>query len=207
MPTRRPPAILVDIDSTLYDADPVYLRYFDRLFGVKVEPHDLLDYNFWGGRLTSEQFDEVITWLHCEEEILGAVPYPGAVEALRMWAAAGVDIHIVSDRKPHTRAATVRWLDAWQIPRVATVLEHRFDKLAYAQAHDIGLVIDDKPRFIEASLAVGIVPATILHAYNRGLVAADARIIGADDWTDLSRLIEPVLFGNEASLRGGSRTT
>jgi uncharacterized protein len=38
----------------------------------------------------------------------------------------------------------------------------------------------------------GIVPATILHPWNRDVVERDG-VIGADDWVELKRKLDPVL--------------
>ena len=195
MSTRQSAAvILVDIDSTLYDADPIYLKYFDRLYGVKVTPSQLDEYNFWKGRITGEQFLEVITHLHSEGEIMGARPYPGALAALRAWHSAGVRIHIVSDRKPGTVATTRRWLAAQRIPSDEIVLEPHFDKLAYARAHGIGLLIDDKPALLRAAADAGFGAASIAHAYHDCALRADPRVVIAANWAELRARLEPALF-------------
>jgi uncharacterized HAD superfamily protein len=190
--------ILVDIDSTLYDADPVYLKYFDRLFGVKVSPSQCDDYDFWKGRISLEQFLEVIAHLHSDEEIMGARPYPGVLTALRAWHAAGVRIHIVSDRKPSTVAATLHWLRVQRVPSDAIVLEPRFDKLAYARAHGISFIFDDKPGLLRLAADSGLGAASIAHAYHDRALRADPRVIIAPNWAELRRRVEPRLFAPSA---------
>lgn len=187
------PAVLVDIDSTLYDADPVYLHWLERLFGVRLEKQALLDYNFYRGHVTDEQFGEVIRRLHADAQILANAPYPGAVETLQDWAREGIAIHIVSDRRPATGPATRAWLAQHAIPSDAIVLEHRIDKLSYCQAHGIGTVVDDKPGFLEAAAGAGLVAATIIHRYDEPLLARDARIIGASSWAGLRARLDPLL--------------
>jgi uncharacterized HAD superfamily protein len=192
--TRSNATILVDIDSTLYDADPVYLKYFDRLYGVRVTPAMCDDYDFWKGRISLEQFQTVIAYLHSDAEILAARPYPGAVATLRAWQAAGVEIHIVSDRKPATIPATRRWLTDRRVPSDAIVLESRMDKLAYARSHGLSLLIDDKPDLLRAAVAAGLGAASIAHAYHDRALRADPDVIIAANWAELRRRVEPRLF-------------
>jgi uncharacterized HAD superfamily protein len=199
MSATRSNTILVDIDSTLYDADPVYLKYFDRLFGVKVSPSQCDDYDFWKGRISLEQFLQVITHLHSDEEIAGARPYPGALATLRAWHAAGLRIHIVSDRKPTTVSATLRWLAAQRVPSDAIVLEPRFDKLAYARAHGISFIFDDKPALLRAAADAGLGAASIAHAYHDQALRADPRVVIAANWTELRARVEPRLFAPSAA--------
>ena len=201
MSTARANTILVDIDSTLYDADPVYLKYFDRLFGVKVTPAQCDDYDFWKGRISLEQFLQVITHLHSDEEIAAARPYRGALATLRAWHAAGVRIHIVSDRKPSTVPATLRWLAAQGVPSDAIVLESHFDKLAYARTHRIGFIFDDKPALLRAAAEVGIGAASIAHAYHDRALRADPRVVIAANWAELRARVEPRLLGSTGRSR------
>ena len=192
--TIKTPGILVDVDSTLYDADPVYLKYFDLLYGVKVTPAELDEYDFWKGRISLEQFLEVVTHLHSEEEILGAQPYMSAVATLQAWWKQGWRLHIVSDRKPQTVPATVAWLEHQGIEAEAVVLEHRINKLAYAHAHDLGVIIDDKPGLLSKAAEVGLIAASVKHAYHDASLLADPKIIIEDNWISLAQKIEERLL-------------
>jgi hypothetical protein len=190
----KSPGILVDIDSTLYDADPIYLKYFASLFGVLARPEDLDEYDFWQGRISREQFLEVITNLHSSAEILGARPYPGAVATLADWRARGARIHVVSDRKPETVRDTLAWLGRHGVGYDGVALESRIDKLVYAKAHDLGVIIDDKPALLEAAVAAGLLTGSIRHAYHGPALLADRRVIIAANWTGLRAGLEPRIF-------------
>jgi len=192
--TIKTPGILVDVDSTLYDADPVYLKYFDLLYGVKATPAELGEYDFWKGRISLDQFLEVIKHLHSEEEILGARPYMSAAAVLRAWRARGWRLHIVSDREPSTIPATMTWLEQQGMEAEAIVLEHRIDKLAYAHAHDLGVIIDDKPALLSSVAEGGLIAASIKHAYHDTALLADPKVIIEDNWISLAQKIEERLL-------------
>jgi uncharacterized HAD superfamily protein len=116
------------------------------------------------------------------------------VATLRAWRAAGVKIHIVSDRKPATVPATRRWLADQRVPSDVIVLESRMDKLAYARSHGISLLIDDKPDLLRAAADAGLGAASIAHAYHDRGLRADRAVIIAANWAELRRRVEPRLF-------------
>jgi len=192
MPRPEISAILVDIDSTLYPMGPLLRRHMNRLYGVDLPEAEHRIWNFWEQvGLGPREAIEIIAASHAPDQILAQRPYPGAVGAIRSWFRAGAEIHIVSDRRPETVAPTLRWLHRIRVPYTAAVCEPRVDKEHYVAAHRIGLVIDDKPGFIEAMQrhpAVGI--ATLRHAYNLEVLARSPEVIAADDWPTLAARID-----------------
>ncbi len=66
----------------------------------------------WGiTRLEPEQVHACVLETHSDELIATAEPYPGAVETVNRWHAAGHFIHITSPpRRPTPTRRTERWL-------------------------------------------------------------------------------------------------
>lgn len=182
-------SILVDIDSTLYDSDPLFIKYLQQLHGVDVE--EITRWDFWREHMSAEQFVALIRdHYHSPDEIMAATPYPGAVEAVGAWFRAGAAIYVASDRNlRRTGEATRDWLTAIGLPHTELVLRSPFDKVAYALEHGIGLVIDDKPETLARAAEAGLAVATILHTYNRDAVATHPSIIAAPDWPSLRRKV------------------
>jgi uncharacterized protein len=179
--------IALDIDSTLHHYWDLLQRVARERYGVELPYEEQRD---WG--ITALERDAVV---HCVEEthsdanIEAAEPYPGAVEAIRRWHEDGHWIHITSHRRDSTRAATARWLEAIGLP--FDDLHCSFDKVTRCVELGIDVLIDDSPVNIRRALEEGIVPATIVHPWNRELVQDG--VVGAADWPELERRLRPVL--------------
>src|SRR3712207_1768438 len=63
-----------------------------------------------------QQLHACVTHTHADEQVLAAEPYPGAVETVRCWHAAGHWIHITSHRHPRSARATAQWLERIGLP-------------------------------------------------------------------------------------------
>jgi uncharacterized protein len=179
--------IALDIDSTLHHYWDLLQRVVRERYGLELpyeEQHD------WG--ITALERDAVVHCVgetHSDENIEAAEPYPGAVEAVRRWHDDGHWIHITSHRRDSTRAATARWLDAIGLP--FDDLHCSFDKVTRCVELGIDVLIDDSPVNIQRAKKEGIVPATIVHPWNRQLV--EDGVVGAGDWFELERKLRPVL--------------
>lgn len=185
-------SLLLDVDSTLYACNPVFIKYLAQLHDVHVREEDINEWSFWRNHgLSLEQWLELIeSYLHSDAEIGAAIPYPGVVETLQNWHARGVAIHVVSARHPTTAAATEAWLRTHAVPFTDVAFDMDIDKLAYARQQALDLVIDDKPSFLSECAEAGVPVATIRYAYNSSVIAANPQIIAADDWHELRRRLE-----------------
>jgi FMN phosphatase YigB (HAD superfamily) len=188
---------MVDIDDTLYPAEDLWARIFREHYGTELGP--IRRWDFWRDYLEPDVFYHLVaTHFHSADAIRANLPFSGSGAALRAWKRSGVEIHIVSDRAPVTARATRAWLRRNEIPFDATVFRSPIDKVAYAVAKKINLVIDDKPLTLEGCIAASIPAATIAHRFNASVRRKHADIIAAEDWYDLSeRLAEhfPRLVG------------
>jgi uncharacterized HAD superfamily protein len=189
----RPLKILIDIDSTLYDAGPLLAECFSHVFGMHEVPMHAWD--FWTDQIERETFDAMIDeHFHAPAAIARQTPYLGAREAIERWREAGHEIHVVSDRGIGAYDASADWLRAHQIHFDQLVCERHIDKVAYVEREGIDLVIDDRPETLEGIAQIGVPAATISYPYNARVRSLHPGIVGELDWTRLAegvnRLIE-----------------
>jgi uncharacterized protein len=180
--------IALDIDSTLHDYWPLLDSIARQRYGVAL-PYD--DQRDWGiTALNREQLIDCVEETHSEENILGAKPYPYAVDTIQSWHAAGHWIHVTSHRHGRTRKATKRWLRRIELPY--DDLHCSFDKVARCVELGIDILVDDSPLNLTQAADQGIVAATIVHPWNAELVRSGAAI-GGRNWRELRKLLDPVL--------------
>lgn len=192
----RPRRILVDIDSTLYDSDPLWIDCLRRVHDRELTLDDLHQWDWYRHiGLTRPQFDRLIReHYHSPEQILTNEPYPGSVATLRRWRGRGHEIHIVSDRAPSTTEATRAWLEQHGFVFDHTRFALRINKFAYAKEHSIELVIDDRPSFLEALVKDGeMIAATIEQRSNMAVREMYPAIISAPAWPALARKLDKKL--------------
>ena len=187
-PQGSPMRIAIDIDSTLHHYWDVLSDAARRRFGIDLPYEEQFD---WGiTRLKPEQLKCCIDETHCDKTIMAGRPYPGAVEAVNAWAAAGHFIHITSHRATTAHDATAAWLD--QIGLRYDELYCSYDKVAKCEAIDIDLLIDDSPTNIQRALDAGIAVATIVHPWNEDVCETED-VVCARDWTELALKLRPLL--------------
>ena len=180
--------IALDIDSTLHDYWPLFRRVVHERHGLDL-PYE--EQREWGTTLLPR--DDVVACIeetHSDENILGADPYPDAVETVAEWHRHGHWIHITSHRRDYARGATARWLE--QIAMPFDDLHCSFDKVSRCVELGIDVLVDDSPVNLIKAKREGIVAATLVHPWNEEVVAAgDA--IGAQNWAELRVKLRPVL--------------
>lgn len=180
--------IAIDIDSTLH---PYWDQLSDasrRRFGIALPYDEQLTWTIT--LLRPEQLRACVAETHSDDRVLAAEPYPGAVDAVRGWHAAGHFIHITSHRADACQHATETWLERIGLP--FDELYCSDDKVARCREIGIDLLIDDSPVNLEAALDSGIAAATLVHPWNRELCETED-VIGGADWDELARRLEPVL--------------
>jgi hypothetical protein len=190
----------LDIDSTLHHYWDLLESIAERRFGVSLPYESQHD---WGIiELQPDQLRACVEETHSEHNILGAEPYAGAVEAVRGWHAAGHFVHVTSHRAPHTEEATARWLRSIGLPY--DDLRCSYDKVSRCVELGIDVLVDDSPVNLAAARERGMLGATIVHPWNRRLVAHDPGVVGAGDWIELRRRVEPLLAPGAEPLRAPS---
>lgn len=180
--------IAIDIDSTLHHYWDVLSDAAQRRFGVDLPYEEQFD---WGiTRLKPEQLTCCIDETHSDAKILASRPYPGAVETVNAWAAAGHFIHITSHRHTRAHAATEQWLK--QIGLRYDELYCSFDKVAKCAEINIDLLVDDSPHNLQQAIDAGIAVATIRHPWNDDLCDTEDVVCGRD-WPELARRLGPTV--------------
>jgi uncharacterized HAD superfamily protein len=180
--------IAIDIDSTLHHYWDVLSDAARRRFGIDLPYEEQFD---WGiTRLKPEQLKCCIDETHCDATILAGRPYPGAVEAVNAWAAAGHFIHITSHRATSSHAATEAWLR--KIGLRFDELYCSYDKVAKCEAIGIDLLVDDSPTNMLRALDAGIAVATITHPWNQDVCETED-VVCAADWPALAIKLQPVV--------------
>jgi hypothetical protein len=180
--------IALDIDSTLH-------HYWDQLAGVAQRRYGVaLPYEHqrtWGiTELRADELAACVAETHDPESVLAAEPYPGAVETVTRWHAAGHYVHVTSHRTTAAHGATARWLERIGLPY--DDLHCSYDKVARCLELEIDVLIDDSPVNLVRALRVGIVPATLRHPWNAELCDRERILCGAD-WPELAARLDPVL--------------
>ena len=180
----------IDIDSTLH-------HYWDHLSEVLRRRHGVdlpyEDQHTWHvtGALSPEAVSACVLETHTEEWVLKGEPYEGAVDTVRAWHEAGHFIHITSHRSTDSHAVTTRWLEQIGLP--FDELYCSYDKITRCLEIGIDVLVDDSPVNLARAADAGMTGATIVHPWNRELIAADPRIVHAADWAGLATELAPVL--------------
>ncbi len=180
--------IAIDIDSTLHPYWDQLSDAAQRRFGIALPYEDQVTWEIT--LLRPEQVLACVRETHSEARVLEAEPYPGAVEAVRVWHDAGHFIHVASHRTAASHDATERWLRRIGLPH--DELHCSDDKVARCLAIGIDVLIDDSPVNLERALEAGMTAATLLHPWNRELCETEDVICGAD-WNELARNLAPVI--------------
>jgi uncharacterized protein len=180
--------IAIDIDSTLHDYWQLFSKLARKRFGVALDYEHQITYAI--DRLRPEQVAALTAESHAAVHVLDATPYEGAVETVRAWHDAGHFIHVTSHRAQEAHDATAQWLQRIGLP--FDELYCSMDKISRCTEIEIDVLIDDSPENILRAQEAGIVPATILHPWNRELCEEEG-VIAAADWQQLAQLLAPVL--------------
>ena len=188
--------IAIDIDSTLHPYWDLLSESSRRRFGIEL-PYD--EQLTWGiTRLRPDQLELCIAETHTDENILAGRPYPGAVETVGRWHAAGHHVLVASHRNPQCAPATRRWLEHIGLAHDALYCD--FDKVGHCVQDRIDVLIDDSPENLARAAQGGILAATLVHPWNRDLCEVEP-VISARDWPELERLLRPVLgFDGDTTL-------
>jgi uncharacterized protein len=180
--------IALDIDSTLHHYWDLLDRISQDRFGVEL-PYETQE--TWG--ITLLERDQLVACVeesHNDENVLGAEPYPGAVETVKAWSKQGHWIHVTSHRSNNAREATEAWLEKIGMPY--DDLHCSYDKVTRCKELGVHVLVDDSPVNLERAIEEGMLGATIIHPWNADLVASNG-VIGAKDWLGLRERLDPEL--------------
>lgn len=181
--------IALDIDSTLHHYWALLERIAMDRYGVSLPYAEQRDWGI-GTSLARDQVIACVEETHSDENIENAVPYEGAVEAVRRWHDAGHFIHVTSHRRESCAPATARWLQGVGFP--FDDLYCSFDKISRCVELDIDVLVDDSPVNIVHARERGMLAGTLIHPWNESLTNRDG-VIAADTWPELENAINESL--------------
>ena len=184
MPSR----IAIDIDSTLHHYWDVFREVVLRRYGVDLPYEAQTTWDIAG--LSPQDLHHVVLETHSDALVLSAEPYPGAVDTVRAWYAAGHFIHITSHRTPAAHDATARWLEKVGLPY--DELYCSYDKVSRCVEIGIDVLVDDSPVNLVRAQERGIVGATLRHPWNVE-ACEHGEFNCADDWPGLRAALAPIL--------------
>jgi uncharacterized HAD superfamily protein len=104
--------IYVDIDDVLSRTVESLIDLLEKLHDRRIDVHECLHFDL--GRsfaLDTEALEHFMHHAHRDESIESIEPEEGAVPVLETWRSGGDRITLVTGRPPHTRAASLRWLE------------------------------------------------------------------------------------------------
>lgn len=175
----------VDLDNCLYPFVSVFRQYVHQSTGRPMaELPDETCWDFysvqWG--FTTEEFLSMYEAAVDDGPLFfSGTPISGSLEALHHLRSLGHTLHIVTDRRIGRRWAegTVSWLDKWKVP---------YDSLTFSADKtivDVDVLIDDRPRNVQAARAVGI--AAFLFDYGREDQVGDLHPVRS--WAEFTEVV------------------
>jgi uncharacterized HAD superfamily protein len=186
--------IALDIDSTLHHYWDLLDELAQERYGISLDYHEQTSWSIT--KLEPEQLSALVRETHSEQHVLGAEPYPDAVETVRAWHEQGHWIHVTSHRAEDAHGHTARWLE--QVGMPYDDLHCSYDKVPRCVELEIDVLVDDSPVNLARARDEGILGATIIHPWNRDLVQTEG-IVGARDWRELRARLDPLLAARGAA--------
>jgi len=198
--------LFVDLDSTLWDTEPLYYEGMMRLFGRYIAPDERVDFN-WPRALGDNWWDLFDYALH-PNKIYKREFYPYAVDALYKIVYMRFGIHFCSHNPNRILLeGPVRlWLeDAFNFDFDLTIFGARNDKIDYMDTHVGGWgIVEDKPSTIRKAVRKGYPTFMRVHNYNLPLLEdsylAD-NIYAFEDWKLMPGLVKEALDNATQSVR------
>ena len=197
MPRRK--KMMVDVDSTLYDADALFHR-------VAIDQgHD------WYPKKSYEWFraehldvsQEVMTNLfrkaHSSEYVNERLkPYKGAVKMMKQFHENYSDIFnifYVSSRHPQMEGTLAKWIAMKDFPlegeeRVIATM----DKKSWIKEFRPAIVIDDRVQtIIYSRFEIGATVLSLTHNHNRNLRGEVDGVFMCDDWFEIGSKLDDIM--------------
>lgn len=176
--------MMVDVDSTLYDANECFGRVC-RDMGQDWWPEV---YHYWFNSedhgVTRETMTNLFRRAHSRTEIMKNDPYPGAVEVLRDFHDANPNWQIwyVSSRHPQTRGALAEWIEFHGFPMFDNVYV-AMSKWEWMAENRPDIVIDDRVQTqVKAHYELGAQVYSIEQPHNINLRGEIPGIVICKDW-------------------------
>jgi hypothetical protein len=177
--------VMLDFDSTVFpllDAMQTHHLATDKLTYQEMHSWEALVPASGGPENMQRIFDEVMVF----EKMKAHRPFRGAKEVLRHLHRHGVQIHIVSDRRPDLSSDIADYLDQYQLHYDSLLCQKGIDKLNWCKEHQVRIVVDDYPNFLARAHQAGLKTHGLAFPFNRE-VLAQRDVDAAETWTQLGQ--------------------
>lgn len=195
--------VQVDVDSTLYDADPLFEK-LAREAGIKWPrrakcwlPAHMIEKDD-GTTCNVDDLKRVFRKAHSREQVLQNKPYPHAAKVLRGivedydWA----EIAYVSDRNEQQGETLREWLKQEGFlsdPEQHVVVSK--DKRHWMRERKPEILIDDRIRtMLMARFELGSYVVSLEHPHNVNLKGEVEHIYIVDDWKEIDRVLRETIL-------------
>lgn len=183
--------IMLDVDSILYDAGPIFVREA-KVFGVNWPAR----HNFWVNRqqlgIDSQTMSMIFDRVHCAECVMPLAPYEGSVEGLQRLTNefSFLEPWYVSNRNPTYQQVLEDWLEFNEFPYAKNVYTS-YNKLLWIEENEPEIVVDDRVRTLVTScLLYGARGFSIAHPHNENLKNDEIKgITICENWEELTAQI------------------
>jgi uncharacterized HAD superfamily protein len=201
--------LMCDIDSTLYDADPLF-ESLAKEYGVVWPPkanqwHPAVELRMEDGSNCSlEVLKRVFRKAHSREYVSRNKPYPNASKVLKDLVSdyEQIEIAYVSDRNEQQTEALRDWLIAYGflINEDQHVVATK-DKRDWMREHRPSIVIDDRVRTIlMARYELGSQVIAIQHPHNVNLRNEASGVYVVKDWKEVDEVLRDKIIPELQSL-------
>lgn len=202
--------IQVDVDSTLYDADPLFskvaneqgINWPDRDNGWR-KAEEVLFYD--GTPCTVDDLLKVFRKCHSAEMVQYNVPYESSASVLKRISEDHSDVQIayVSDRNSQQTSALTQWLEDNDFLHTSDqVVVATKDKREWMRANKPSIVIDDRVRTILlARYELGSYVATLTHPHNINLKNEAEGVYFVNNWDEMYPVLEELITKVETKVK------
>lgn len=191
--------LYLDLDSTLWDTHPLYVKAQMELFG-KAMPYEEINhwyaYRDFHGDGFYTMFDHALDPEHLDKREL----YPGVEDALLKLAAMGFDFHIIShNTNPRWRGPYLSWLDSvLPIEFEFTLFGSRNDKVAKMKEDPTAYgIVEDKAGTAMKAHRAGYKVFVKAHPWNYECEGVTYRF---KDWADMPRMVRESMTSKKGLL-------
>jgi hypothetical protein len=192
--------LYMDLDSTLWDTHPLYIKAQMELFG-KAMPYEEITHWYAYRDFHGDGFYTMFDWALDPDHLEKRELYPGVQEALANINSMGFRFHIIShNTNPKWRGPYLEWLD--------TVLPVQFDFTLFGSRNDKVLkmkedptawgIVEDKAETALKAMRAGYKVFVKAHPWNYDCEDKTYRF---EDWDEMPHLIKMAL-GTKEVVRG-----
>lgn len=195
--------ICVDFDDVLCETAAGLIEVVEREFGIVKEFDEILSFDLADSfGLKDEEVAELFRILHRPDTLGTLRPIEGAVETLRGWIGADVQVAVVTGRLPETREASRDWLDRHDLAETGLLFVDKYsryhaedDKAAFLTLEKLAglecrLLVDDSPDVVTYLARNGRSPIALFdRPWNAELAVegegADGRVTRCRGWGEV----------------------